>query len=213
MPFRAHLEREDTDSPREISRDTVFLQFAVEDSGRGLSSEEMGALFQRFSQASPKTYGKYGYVFRVFPPSKADNNHSGSGLGLFISREIIELQGGQIGVHSVLDQGTTFFCYVEAQRYRPSKLEIPNNQQRRSSEYDIAQQVKRHKPDILSTGGDSPDGSSGSLDSQDLSIFSTVPSPFGTFDAPKELSEIHGESLTWLALLCEAKRACDPKFH
>jgi signal transduction histidine kinase len=42
--------------------DTVFLQFAIEDTGQGLSPEELGILFQRFTQASPKTYGKYGYV-------------------------------------------------------------------------------------------------------------------------------------------------------
>jgi hypothetical protein len=61
-------------------------------------------LFQRFSQASPKTYKQYG----------------GSGLGLFISRELCELQGGQIGVSSPgVGRGTTFAFYVRARRCPP----------------------------------------------------------------------------------------------
>ena len=51
-------------------------------------------------QASPKTYKQYG----------------GSGLGLFISRELTELQGGQIGVHSVAGETTTFTFFVKAKR-------------------------------------------------------------------------------------------------
>lgn len=61
--------------------ENLYLQIAVRDSGKGLSDDEIQVLFQRFSQASPKTYKQYG----------------GSGLGLFISRELCELQGGQIG--------------------------------------------------------------------------------------------------------------------
>jgi signal transduction histidine kinase len=56
----------------------VYLYFAVKDTGRGLSEDEKTRLFHRFSQASPRTHVQYG----------------GSGLGLFISRELTELQGG-----------------------------------------------------------------------------------------------------------------------
>jgi signal transduction histidine kinase len=66
VPFRTLLTTEsdngESSPDMESSMDTVYLQFAVEDTGQGLSPEEMGALFQRFSQASPKTYGKYGYI-------------------------------------------------------------------------------------------------------------------------------------------------------
>ncbi|KAF2721549.1 hypothetical protein K431DRAFT_284702 [Polychaeton citri CBS 116435] len=84
----------------------IYMQIAVSDSGRGLSDEEMKLLFQRFSQASPKTYKQYG----------------GSGLGLFISRELCELQGGQIGVRSGEGE-TTFTFYVRAKKWVPG-LEI-----------------------------------------------------------------------------------------
>ncbi|KAH0079977.1 histidine kinase, partial [Aureobasidium melanogenum] len=80
--------------------ENVYLIFSVRDTGCGLTPTEMGHLFHRFSQASPKTYKQYG----------------GSGLGLFISRELVELQGGQIGVRSQPGEGSTFAFFVETAR-------------------------------------------------------------------------------------------------
>lgn len=78
----------------------IFLEFAVRDTGRGLTPAEKKLLFQRFSQASPRTHVTYG----------------GSGLGLFISRELTELQGGEIGVSSEAGKGSTFAFYVMCRR-------------------------------------------------------------------------------------------------
>lgn len=78
----------------------IFLEFAVQDTGRGLAAEEKKLLFQRFSQASPRTHVQYG----------------GSGLGLFISRELTELQGGEIGVSSEAGKGSTFAFYIKCRR-------------------------------------------------------------------------------------------------
>ena len=78
----------------------VFVHFAVRDTGRGLNPEEKKMLFMRFSQASPRTHVQYG----------------GSGLGLFISRELTELQGGEIGVESEAGKGSTFAFYVLARK-------------------------------------------------------------------------------------------------
>ena len=78
----------------------VYIHFAVQDTGRGLTASEIKTLFQRFSQASPRTHVTYG----------------GSGLGLFISRELVELQGGQIGVASESGKGSTFAFYVKSRR-------------------------------------------------------------------------------------------------
>ncbi|KEQ57938.1 histidine kinase, partial [Aureobasidium melanogenum CBS 110374] len=80
--------------------DEIFLSISVQDSGKGMNEEELKLLFNRFSQASPKTYKQYG----------------GSGLGLFISRELTDLQDGQIGVHSEPDRGSTFSFYIKARR-------------------------------------------------------------------------------------------------
>jgi hypothetical protein len=85
----------------------IFLEFLVQDTGRGLSPEEKKLLFQRFSQASPRTHVQYG----------------GSGLGLFISRELTELQGGEIGVSSEAGIGSTFAFYIKSRRsHKPKEV-------------------------------------------------------------------------------------------
>lgn len=88
----------------------VFLCFSVQDTGRGLDEDERKLLFQRYSQASPKTHVQYG----------------GSGLGLFISRGLVELQGGEIGVSSEKGTGSTFSFYVRARRsFAPKESDDP----------------------------------------------------------------------------------------
>ncbi|KAL2158440.1 hypothetical protein VTH06DRAFT_4488 [Thermothelomyces fergusii] len=92
------------DHPVPVDRSNpVFLMFEVEDTGEGLTEEEKKSLFQRFVQASSRTHVKYG----------------GSGLGLFISRRLAELQHGSIGVSSEPGVGSTFAFYIEA--YRPTE--------------------------------------------------------------------------------------------
>ena len=98
----------------------VYLHFAVQDTGRGLNDDEKKLLFLRFSQASPRTHVQYG----------------GSGLGLFISRELVELQGGEIGVASKSGEGSTFAFYIKARRSTAPKEEIdqfPGSGPRKSS--------------------------------------------------------------------------------
>ncbi|RYP86979.1 hypothetical protein DL769_000622 [Monosporascus sp. CRB-8-3] len=76
----------------------IYLMFKVTDTGQGMTEEEMSTLFQRFSQGNAKTHVKYG----------------GSGLGLFISRQLTEMQNGAIGVASRPGHGSTFTFYIEA---------------------------------------------------------------------------------------------------
>ena len=78
----------------------VYLEFSVRDTGRGISEQEQRRLFQRYSQASPVTHVHYG----------------GSGIGLYISRQLTELQGGEIGVISQELQGSTFAFYIQSRR-------------------------------------------------------------------------------------------------
>ncbi|CZT17157.1 related to sensory transduction histidine kinase [Ramularia collo-cygni] len=85
--------------------ESVFLVTTVEDTGPGLTEDELSSLFERFAQASPKTESKYG----------------GSGLGLFISRDLTELQGGRIGVASEAGVGSKFVFSVESKRCEPPK--------------------------------------------------------------------------------------------
>ena len=74
----------------------VYMWISCQDTGCGMSSEEQGRLFTRFTQATPCTHIRYG----------------GSGLGLFISKKLSELQGGSIGVRSQSDKGSTFTFFV-----------------------------------------------------------------------------------------------------
>jgi CheY-like chemotaxis protein len=85
------------------SDDFVYLTVAVQDSGRGLDKNEKNQLFKRFSQASVRTHVQYG----------------GNGLGLFISRRLTEIQGGQIGVASEAGVGSTFAFYIRTPRCSP----------------------------------------------------------------------------------------------
>lgn len=78
----------------------VYLHFCVEDTGRGLSQKEREKLFKRFSQANPKAHVEYG----------------GSGLGLFITRQLTELQGGEVGLVSEERKGSTFSFYIQTRK-------------------------------------------------------------------------------------------------
>jgi CheY-like chemotaxis protein len=88
------------------SADEIYLHFTVTDTGCGFDEEQKGRIFERFSQASPRTHSKYG----------------GSGLGLFISREMIELQGGEIGVSSQPGHGAKFAFYIAARSAEAPQL-------------------------------------------------------------------------------------------
>jgi signal transduction histidine kinase/CheY-like chemotaxis protein len=69
-----------------------FLEFAVADTGIGLTTEQQQRLFQSFSQADASTSRKYG----------------GTGLGLVISRRFAQMMGGDIQVQSEFGRGSVF---------------------------------------------------------------------------------------------------------
>ena len=68
------------------------LKIAINDSGIGMSEEELGRVFSEYEQATSRTAQKYG----------------GTGLGLAISKRLIADMGGSLNVSSVADQGTKF---------------------------------------------------------------------------------------------------------
>ncbi|CAK7236270.1 hypothetical protein SEUCBS140593_009562 [Sporothrix eucalyptigena] len=94
-------------APQSPMRESVFLIFEVKDTGEGLTKEGMESLFQKFVQADSNTHVK----------------HGGSGLGLFISKRLAEIQNGAIGVASEPGLGSTFVFYIEA--YIPPPSAVP----------------------------------------------------------------------------------------
>jgi PAS domain S-box-containing protein len=68
------------------------LEFWVEDTGIGLPADQLEVIFERFRQVEQTNHRKYG----------------GTGLGLTISRSLVQMMGGRISVESVEGQGSTF---------------------------------------------------------------------------------------------------------
>ncbi|WP_088228368.1 response regulator [Desulfosporosinus sp. FKB] len=91
--------------------DNVLLQIDVQDTGIGISEEDMQHLFQVFSQADASTTRKY----------------EGTGLGLVISRRILGLMGGSITVDSKLNKGSTFTITLEMIK---SNIAVGNEEQK-----------------------------------------------------------------------------------
>jgi PAS domain S-box-containing protein len=73
------------------------MQFTVSDTGIGIPDEKLGAVFERFTQADSSTTRRYG----------------GSGLGLTISKRLVELMGGRIWVESEVGKGSVFSFAVQ----------------------------------------------------------------------------------------------------
>ncbi|HEX3275434.1 MAG TPA: ATP-binding protein [Gemmatimonadales bacterium] len=86
-----------SEQPRSVTRDAVWI--SVQDSGIGIAPEDMGKLFQEFSQVQ----------------SSANRQAQGSGLGLALSKKFVEMHGGRIGAESIVSRGSTFWFILPTQ--------------------------------------------------------------------------------------------------
>jgi PAS domain S-box-containing protein len=100
VKFTTHGEI--TVSVRVLTEDEekVTIEFAVKDTGIGITEEKIGKIFENFQQASSGTSRLYG----------------GTGLGLAIVKQLVEPQGGTIRVESKINEGSTFSFILSFQK-------------------------------------------------------------------------------------------------
>lgn len=114
-----------------LKEQNAKLKFSVEDNGIGISPEKQQTIFDAFEQEDNSTSRKYG----------------GIGLGLSISKKLVELMGGGIGLKSEKGVGTTFFFTLEVKiPSAKDRNEQPVNASKRDNPLDVESAINEKYP-------------------------------------------------------------------
>jgi len=100
VELRCHVKRSDDAN--------VLIRFEVVDTGIGIPEEVQERIFDKFSQADESTTRRFG----------------GTGLGTAITKQLVELMGGRIGIQSTPNIGTTFWFDIEFKRQEQASDEL-----------------------------------------------------------------------------------------
>ncbi|KAK3186913.1 hypothetical protein K4F52_004357 [Lecanicillium sp. MT-2017a] len=137
-----------TGTSLEFGTNEIILEFAVTDTGRGFSQKEAELIFKPFSQID----------------GSSTRQHGGSGLGLVISRQLVELHGGKLEGTAVLGKGSTFtfsarFALPTAED-QPSVPQSPGSTISALSRQESSDGMIRGSPQLSATSKRNADGPS-----------------------------------------------------
>ena len=96
---------------KDTTKEETTFKISVEDTGIGISEEKQTAIFDNFTQADTTTTRKFG----------------GTGLGLSICKQLVMLMGGEIGLKSIPDKGTTFQVTVTLPIDKSARPQLPDS--------------------------------------------------------------------------------------
>ncbi len=96
----------------------VRLRYLVRDSGIGIAKEKLDSIFDKFSQAEASTTRQYG----------------GSGIGLTICRDLVELMGGEMGVESEVGDGSTFWFEISLPEVEVVEADVEQSTSKQAGE-------------------------------------------------------------------------------
>ena len=123
------------------------IRIQIKDTGIGIRTEQIPHLFERFRQAE----------------GSVNRSYEGSGLGLALVKELVELHGGQISVESIYQAGTTFTVWLQTgTAHLPIEqvLEVPTQVQSARAAVELADlevaEMARDEPEITIKNGKAP---------------------------------------------------------
>ena len=109
------------------ARGPGFLKIEVIDSGCGISESAMHCLFQAFSQGDPSVTRQFG----------------GTGLGLYITKQLVEKMGGQIQIHSKEGLGSHFSLFIPVLETSQQETIPEDIQQEEEEEHQLIEELRQ----------------------------------------------------------------------